>query len=619
MMNMMNRNLFNVLFFFFLFNVLIAQDSIKMGADSFYYTLSLEDNGNYNGFGLMKDDLDEHKVFIAGENHEFIRSNIDLKIKMFKYLHQHAGVNTFVLEQGFAWGYMFNEYVQTGDTTILNILLTYTWPPYEKLFTSFRDYNVSLPDDDKIKVIGIDVERFFGLAVRSLTFLMPDTVAPDEISLQVESLIGLAAYNDEYVEENGDETSYYFRGYSDYSSRNTVNGFLEHFRKFIDTYQEYIGDNFPVFERIASSLEAKSIYDDYLDMSMPNAYVFREQHMLKAFSEHIRTYPDDKYYFQFGRCHASLVNQDEACSWYEFNSIAHRMHNMADSNIKNKVCAIAAFYPNGSLSEEILAESEYMKDLIDLSNPDGLTIFKVNPDNALFTDYVGKFKYIIINNSRLESKKEILDDYINGDDDWTDTTEFFSYHLDIGYGTHRFNFQDLNDALNTNNIDGFQQDVNYMNFGITIITNNSVAFSEEFFYTPEIETQLSDSVSLYFSSYGYASYFGADIIRSKSIDVIPRWGFGMAEMRMKMKETDAVYDNGLFKEDIIYHYKNPAVYFDFSIDSRIKIKFISLGFKGGYVWDISNYKWRAGELLESSPKTGLNGFYVNGNFSVYLN
>ena len=135
------------------------------------------------------------------------------------------------LEQGYSWGWMLDKYLQTGDTAVLHILNNYSYSIYEKMFEELRAYNESLDSNDKIKVIGIDVERFFGLAVRTLSYLLPDKDPPDEISLEVESLKGLAAYNDLYMEKYVDETDQSSSRYSQFSSENVLEEFFKNYHE----------------------------------------------------------------------------------------------------------------------------------------------------------------------------------------------------------------------------------------------------------------------------------------------------------------------------------------------------------------------------------------------------
>jgi len=587
-------------------------------AEKFYNDLDISNNEDYSTFDLLGKSKSDYKVFIVGENHQFKNSNIDLRLKMFKYLHQNAGVKIMLLEQGFSWGWMLNEYVQTGDSTVLAILKKYSWTAYERLFNELFEYNLKQDSSNKIMICGIDVERFFGLSVRTISYLFPDSKVPDDISLQVESIKGLATYNDNYVDENVDENNYTFSKYSDYSAENIVDEFLMSFNQYQDAYMNFLGEKYPVFEKIIQSLEAKKQYSNYDDQYMTQAYVFREQFMLKEFVSLLNEFPNERFYGQLGRCHANLLNQKEACSWYDFNSIATRMNNLDDSVINGRVCTIGAFYPKGDLGGDIRKEIKNMNTMINLSNEQGLTLFIVDSTNNLFEDLINKYQFIIINNTELEDWEEAMDDYYDYGIDKMDSIEILSFHLDLTYGLRNINFKELNNVLENKGISKFNNGINFLSFGLTFCMNNSLYYALEGFYFPNIERNYSDSLKLRFTGYGYASYFGGDLIKSKYIHVVPRIGFGLAEFKLMIEKDEDLEQNTFFDDNVISNYKNPGFYMDFSIDSRVNIKLISLGVKGGYILDLSKKNWRAGKILNYSPRTPMSGFYGGINVSVFF-
>ncbi|MFC1734023.1 hypothetical protein ACFL6I_27280 [candidate division KSB1 bacterium] len=615
----MNKNTILLFLFVLLFVKLNAQDSIEhTGTTRFYNDLDISSNNDFSSFHLIGERSNQYKVYILGENHQFKSSNIDLRIKIFKYLHQYAGVRIMLLEQGFSWGWLMNEYIQTGDSLLLSILNKYSWSPYARLFKELYEYNRNLDSSNKIKIVGIDVERFFGLSVRTLSYLFPEEKAPDDISLHVESIKGLAAYNDNYIEENLDGNNHTFSNYSDYSAENIIDEFIVNFYQYRETYMNFLAENYPVFEKIVHSLEAKKQYSNYDELYMTQAYVFREQYMLKEFISVFKEFPNEKYYGQLGRCHANLLNQKEACSWYDFNSIATRMNNLDDSLVKGKVCTIGAFYPKGHLRDDIKNEIKNLNTLINLSNSEGLTLFKVDSNNGLFEDLVKKYQYIIINNTELEEWEVAMDDYYDYEFKHKDSTKILSYYFDFGYGYRYVNFKDLNKVFEEKGIDKFNRKVNFYSFGMTFCINHSFYYAIEGFYSPKIERNIGDTLQLDFTGNGFAIYLGGDLIRSKYFHVVPRLGFGYAEFNLLIEKDENLNQDTFFGDNVYSMYKNPGYFLDFSIDSRIKLKLISLGIKGGYILDLSKKNWKAGKILNKSPRTPISGFYIGLNASVFF-
>ena len=196
--------------------------------------LNLKDDNDFTGFELYKDSLENYSIFINGENHLYTKSNAALQLKMLKYLHQNADVKTLLLELGWSRGYIITKYIQTGDSTLLPAIKNYSWQYYAKMVESLKLYNDSLPQDQKISVVGIDVERFNNMAVKAMQMQMPKRgfkTPHDSIEMSIESLEALDFYLETSSKWDEDKGEYINEGKKGPSGNRTISFLLDNIEK----------------------------------------------------------------------------------------------------------------------------------------------------------------------------------------------------------------------------------------------------------------------------------------------------------------------------------------------------------------------------------------------------
>lgn len=129
-----------------------------------------------NDFKIIEDDIKNNRAFITSEIHG-IKANLSFKYAFFKFLHENADVDVLILEISISSGYMLNEYLKTGDINILDNIFSlykgstfYTKEEYN-FFIKLYDYNKSLSDNNKIKIVGIDIEHSYNGVLYYLSYL----------------------------------------------------------------------------------------------------------------------------------------------------------------------------------------------------------------------------------------------------------------------------------------------------------------------------------------------------------------------------------------------------------------------------------------------------------------
>lgn len=113
---------------------------------------------------VMDSDLKDYEIFLVGENHG-VKANVELKIKFLKYFKRKTNFKYYIYELPFSMTYFLNKYLETGNDEILKdvykpIRGTYAWNKDEyNYWKALYKYNIRLPKDDRIIIIGIDIEH----------------------------------------------------------------------------------------------------------------------------------------------------------------------------------------------------------------------------------------------------------------------------------------------------------------------------------------------------------------------------------------------------------------------------------------------------------------------------
>lgn len=147
-----------------------ACTSLPAAADRYFTdavvgALDIADSGRVTGFTVLDSAVDGYDLFLAGEAHGVVE-NLDFTYKLFQYLHDRRGVRTYLAEIGFAAGEQLNDYVQgAGTDADLQSIMdssrgTYAWTSeWFAFWRRLRLWNARLAPDQRIRVVGIDVEH----------------------------------------------------------------------------------------------------------------------------------------------------------------------------------------------------------------------------------------------------------------------------------------------------------------------------------------------------------------------------------------------------------------------------------------------------------------------------
>jgi len=308
---------------------------------------------------LMAEDV-EASVFLSGAEWHGTQASYDLQYAMLIGLHQMAGVNYFLLGEGYGTGQMYNMYLETGDPDLLDLIheeIRFTNSSnhdhrvfWEKLF----EYNQALPSEDRITVVGIDLEYQPNTA-RYYLSLLPGA---EELPLLRDVRAG----------------------------RGDIRDLISDIAANEDDYRNILGDDFKHLEFVLHNLTVTS----GMDPSAPDFYQRREEAMYESFLRAHSHLPSGKY---FGQITMEHIFQHKANTPRLGSTPTLAMLlNGEGSPVQGNVVSIAAMYVESEfrfyfgryytidMEEDLLRDRGPFRDLA--HNP--YTLFRLNNEDSPF-------------------------------------------------------------------------------------------------------------------------------------------------------------------------------------------------------------------------------------------
>jgi len=196
--------------------------------------------------GLDAIDFSNKSIIFTAEGHGTQSNNI-LKMKFIKYLKRELDFNYLLCETSVSSAHYINEYLDTGDESILEELYvplkgTFAWNKQSyNDWIKLYDFNSLLPDNEKIEVVGVDLEHQPYTAFRYLTDIIP----PEEPPIEIISII-----DEIYTTFNKMPKNSYLPPEALQTSENIRNALNEY-----DTvFQNYLGENYLEFKLVNQNI-----------------------------------------------------------------------------------------------------------------------------------------------------------------------------------------------------------------------------------------------------------------------------------------------------------------------------------------------------------------------------
>lgn len=581
------------------------------------------------------------RVVISGENHREVEFNALLEFALMRSLYENCGYRNFIMELSTARAFYLRKYVCENDSTAKKLLQSVSSPKYMLFFENLKDWNMSLPEKDRINIYGIDVERFEDLSLhRVFEFIQrieKVKKVPRDLLVQVYTIRHVATrrlLNDLEVFKS-EESAFIYKS-SDtelVADSAAVPTYLEapeesfeydrvgkDLRVLIDSmnkdmakYKKWLGDDFAEFYGLYNGL--LEVYKWNMSAGTAQQYLWREEQMFRNFTAILDKNPNEKFYGQFGRCHASLTKSNNDCGWFNYYSLMSKLKKnyFKDSN---ELLAICILYPNRNdyLTSENLANMEIiqaeMKALKD-KVLNKVMIYDLNSAEGQIVELRKKFRFAIVNNKAVEELNSIHDELSNV------TTFTPKKPVSIKATILGLEYLSLNH--------GFIQN-HFLESGRTFKKPSSSIYYHEFFvksgnfvtgisgfYSMPSEIYKDSIGTVNHSLYGVELQLGGSYQFNKvSLDLMFEGGFAQQAMDFISETKNVLIPNNPNQVRVI----NPVAILgaNFTVNWHIN-RYLYLGARGRYFQNASTDRWvyKGSNItyLESQKNTGLSGWGVS--------
>ncbi len=280
---------------------------------------------------LLESDLENKSIFLTGEVHD-VEANHILKMDFLKYFKEKTDFKYYLCEMSYSSSYFMNQYLESGDKVILEqVYKTSEWTKeYYSHWIELYEYNSHLNDDQKIQVIGIDIEHDFIKSYRFLEAILPEK----EVPVEIKESIALLKETYELLKSSFQNK---------YKAPKNATILLADIEENRTVYMDYLEDDFIYFELVIQNvLYSQEAYKQNYDMVEWNNT--RDLMIYENFMKIDALLPPSKYFGQWGLGHI-FQHKDKDIMWFA------SYLNSNESKYKDKVLSIAYNYINCDVME----------------------------------------------------------------------------------------------------------------------------------------------------------------------------------------------------------------------------------------------------------------------------
>lgn len=471
---------------------------IKLDLNHLDYT---KDSGMKTIYAAAK----KARVVFDGENHSMTELNSRLEFSMMKGLYENCGYRNFIIEMSANRAYYMEQYICKNDTNARRLLHSISSEKYMRFFDHLNEWMQKVPENDRIHIYGLDVERFYDLSLQRLVdhlntvqMKIPKNLFP---TVNAAKLLAkdLLKTNEEYHSDYSSSSKKslhgdyeYGSGYMEPNEKHTLS-LADSMAKQLNLYKTWLGPEFETFKANLASLQ-----EYFKWMKLENdaqQYLWREEYMGRKFQQLLAADTTQKFFGQFGRCHVAYSKQDNDCGWYNYHSVCNKVRTNYFHGDSSKIVSIAVFYRDNEeqLSAVNLdnnyAISDEVSTIKNISSKVHL-LFDLYDTTNQFVELKKKFRFVLYSGSDIEELPAIR----KGDS--TTTNEEYSMEDDF-YKKHKFSFNILGLSFFKNNLSNIQNHIGSVNMGNTIKSPSNWYFNHSIGYQNGIfKTELMGFYSL---------------------------------------------------------------------------------------------------------------------------
>ncbi|HNP17500.1 MAG TPA: erythromycin esterase family protein [Fulvivirga sp.] len=304
----------------------------------------------------LNQDFKNHKLVLLGEAPHIMPANTFFQSEFLIYLNKNFGTRNLLIEFGSSDAYLLNKYLQTGDSKYYD--KSYYGMQHfmeaKAAYTKLYRYNLSLQQQNKIHVYGLDFEREPSLTAAVYYFLKENDTIPEmeELTKRVKARLDTVGYD-----------------YPD-----PLVKFLE---QELPKYSKWLSKS-PDWDTINELLQFKSSYSNFYE---------RDKFMNERF---LKLPKNERYLGSFGTMHTQLDRSDVFAGLLKEKPLVINLHH--ENSFENDGNPIKSSFLDDIGFFRKKETKEYLKYYDQLS---GCEIF-IAPVNLDFNSLRSKCDYIIM-------------------------------------------------------------------------------------------------------------------------------------------------------------------------------------------------------------------------------
>ena len=408
----MRRQIQRCVGFLFGFTGLLQAQELPILPEAYPINFNQPVNGQSKAMLAFATRALQARVILAGENHFYVKLNVQSEYHLLRLLHEKAGVRHYVIELSPTRALYMQRYFSTGDEVAHRYLKATSSQRYMNLFDSISGWNQTLALSERIHVWGLDVERFNDMTMMRLAEIVarkgvsPPALRPGFMALKALSEEILRYGLQEFDKDGDSSENEDIQENSESSHTETVHDSISMGNSSpTETVHDSVGNALPTKpqdsgndkgntrkiecadaffqnDQFNTTQTSKDVFhwltlnavkikawlgDDTLEYSesmiqlkewilwealdqTAQQYNWREEHMFQNMVSLLNTYPTMRFFGQFGRCHVSYAKQQQDCGWFEYHSSVNRLRTRYFSN-DSSLMSIGIFYcdPDNSI------------------------------------------------------------------------------------------------------------------------------------------------------------------------------------------------------------------------------------------------------------------------------
>lgn len=296
-------------------------------------SVSVENDDNFNGYDLV--DIDSNQVFVLAEHWHNIQSVPKATMKVLRYLHENGNVRILAIEQGASVAHMINNYLQSGDTTMLRDVIRNTmfwgkenWSFFEELY----QFNQALDPEERVFVRSIDIEY----KMESAIFVINELIGDREIPESLQGTLGV--FQKIFEDTRSHRESYQGLSVMYYYDRELIESLvlitIDELERKSEAYTEFFGDDFVQFATMILEMDDGLTFD-YTNPN--NNYKFRDRLIYRKFTSLVEEFPDTGILCVIGMRHATKGSSIHKLDKLDFSPLYGKVSIIKISALFNKL------------------------------------------------------------------------------------------------------------------------------------------------------------------------------------------------------------------------------------------------------------------------------------------